>query len=229
MPQTEYKANVSDCVAAMRSVRCAKNVLSLLIVTAVVAVLGGFGLLTFTEHLDGALYAPAPAAGDADQPSAAPAKAQQEAEAWRAPTAAAMTIAKVVAPLAAAVAVVALMLGVLVVLVGRLDGAGGLCSALFWALILLVILVPWQAILPDTGAQGAVYSLEALAPQAEAVVKAAGPAANTQSTVLYYVRYAGYPVVAFLAWLMMQVSFAGGYKRMTASTVVAPAGEPPAA
>ena len=98
---------------------------------------------------------------------------------------------------------------------------------MFWSLLLLAILIPWQhAFLPAVGL-GAMYSLSELAAEAGPAVKGWGDA-DSWDRIVFHARFAGYPLVALLVWLAVQIKFARGYKRMIASTVIDAAPPEPA-
>lgn len=230
MAPSEYRAAAVEYVAAMKSVRCAKNVFFLLLVLGILTELTGFAVMSFTDRLDaayaraGSRAATAPATGPAQTRPAVDPNAPQTAQAsamWKCSLDTAMKIGIFVAPVAAGLAAASLLVGLLVTLVGRMDGAGGLSSALFWSLLLLAILTPWQYASSPAVGLGAMYSLSELAAEAGPTVKGWGDgAADSWDRILFHTRFAGYPVVALLVWLVVQIKFARGYKRMIASTVI---------
>ena len=63
MAPIEYRAAAVEYVAAMKSVRCAKNVFFLLLVLGILTELTGFAVMSFTGKLDAAY-------GHADSPPA---------------------------------------------------------------------------------------------------------------------------------------------------------------
>ena len=212
MASINYRAAVVEYVTAMKSVRCAKNVFFLVLVLAILTQLAAFAVINFTDKLDAAYR---PAAG-ADAP-----EATQAAAMYKHSLGAAMKVARFVAPVAAALAALSLFTGLIVTLVGRLDGAAGLSGAMFWSLLLIVFLVPWQQASSPAVGLGAMSSLEELATESGRVVKGWGHKAHgSWDHILFYARFLGYPVVALLTWLAVQIKFAQGYKRMIASTVV---------
>ena len=232
MASINYRAAVVEYVTAMKSVRCAKNVFFLLLVLAILTQLAAFAVINFTDKLDAA-YRPADRPGaPAAAPATSPARTRAAADAdapdaiqaavmYKHSLGAAMKVARFVAPVAAALATVCLFIGLIVTLIGRLDGAAGLSGALFWSLLLIALLVPWQQASSPAVGLGAMSSLEELATESGRVVKGWGHEVHgSWDHVLFYARFVGYPVVALLVWLVMQSKFARGYKRMIASTVV---------
>jgi len=211
----DYKANLSEYLDAMKSVRIAKNLFLLLTILAVLVVLAGFVVLSFTDKLD-ACHRPATAMAPADAAVAA-----EAAAVWDKAFGLAMDLGKFLAPVAAALMVFTLFLGVMVALAGRLGGAGHLVGALFWALILVAVLVPWQRLSRSPYVNGALYSLPEAVTQAGKVVKGwtAGQV-TAMDRILYYVRFLGYPVIAVLISLVVQVRFAAGYRKVLADALV---------
>jgi len=211
----DYKANLSEYVDAMKSVRLAKNIFLLLMILAVLVVLAGFVVLSFTDKLD-ACHGPATAMAPADAAVAA-----EAAAVWDKAFGLAMDLGKFLAPVAAALMVFTLFLGVMVALVGRLGGAGHLVGALFWALILVAVLVPWQGLFHSPYVNGALYSLPEAATEAGKVVKGWSAAQVTaMDRILYYARFLGYPIIAVLFWVVVQVRFAAGYRKVLADALV---------
>lgn len=224
MAQAEYRPAVSQYTQAFRSIRCAKNLFFYVVLLSILVELTGFVLLTFTGTLD-AGYRPVAAVAPATPPAtSAPAAgadtlaARQAAESWKLRLGMAMAAAKFFAPVAAALLTITLLVGVLISLVGRLEGAANLLGATFWSLGLLAVLAPWQQIFPGVGA-GAMYSLGELVRHAGQALKAwGGTAAGAFDVVLYYARTAAYPAVALLIWAMVQVKFCRAYRGMVAAT-----------
>lgn len=151
---------------------------------------------------------------------------------WRESLTWVLDATKTLAPIICVLLVLALLLAVMLSLVGRLGGIAGLTSALFWSLVLLMLLTPWQHIFQGRFACGAMYSLEELLAQTRTVEPSWGAqdvSLLTRST--YYGRFAGLPVVTLLVWITVLVKFAIGGSRMTlpapiTSVPVAPAHQP---
>ena len=130
---------------------------------------------------------------------------------WRESLTWAMDATKALAPIICVLLVLALLLAVMLSLVGRLGGMAGLTSALFWSLVLLILLTPWQHIFQGRFACGAMYSLHELIDQTRTIEPAWGaqdPSLLTRST--YYVRFVGLPALAVLVWIIVLVKFAIG-------------------
>ena len=185
---------------AFRPVKRGKNLYMLLVAVAILVQLGAFVLAEFTEMLGPVGAAPK----------------DQTAETLRVVLVWAMPIAKFVAPVACGVAILLLLFAVKLSLIGRLGGIGGLVGALLWAVLLLVLVTPWQQVLRGSMATGALCNLpDLLRGVSEMKNPAAGKAPEIMDQVLYYGRFIAYPVVALLVWGIVQCKFARGYKAMT--------------
>lgn len=230
MPQTTYRSNLSEYMDAMGVVRAAKNVLFILVLVAILAPLAGFVLYSFTDLLD-PMYTPVASAADANSapdPNTVVAQTQklQQADMLRTCFNAVLGAAKIVAPALTGLLLMTLLLGVMVLLVGRLGGAAGLCGAFFWTLALGAILVPWEHKFPDASVCGALYTLDELAARGQDMIKGSEPV-DTMELMLFYARFVGYPVIALLFWIVVQIRFARGYRRMVESTAVTAQTQPP--
>jgi len=185
---------------AFRPVKRGKNLYMLLVAVAILVQLGAFVLAEFTEMLG-----PIGAASK-DQT----AQTLHNVLFW------AMPIAKFVAPVACGMAILLLLFAVKLSLVGRLGGVGGLVGALLWAVLLLVLVTPWQQILRGSMATGALSNLhDLLRWVGEMKNPADGKAPEILDQVFYYGRFIGYPVVALFVWGIVQCKFARGYKAVT--------------
>ena len=130
----------------------------------------------------------------------------------------AMPATRFFAFVSAALLWLALLLAVKISLIDRLGGAGYFTSANFWSLVLLGLVVPWQQVLGGF-AMGALYNYQELL-RGTAAIEAdwSGASPNTQELVLYYARFAGYPVLALLLWIVVQAKWRGGYRRVEDAT-----------
>lgn len=118
---------------------------------------------------------------------------------------------KILTPIFTMLLLISILMAVCLSLLGRLGGIDSLVGAFFWAAVLLALVMPWQQILLDRFATGAMYDLNELIADSHKVMTAWGAAAPTwQNEVLYYVRFAGLPGIAFIAWLIVAVKFACG-------------------
>jgi hypothetical protein len=210
---------------ALASVRCARNVFWWLILAAIVVQLVGFVLVRFAGVVDGSeamREARATAAGPAAQPAPAPvpapttapaepaAAADASADAWAALLGWVLPLGKFVALASGVLLVLTVMFAVKLVLLGQTGGVGGLMSAFFWSLLLLVFLIPWQQALPESALlAGALHNLGDLVD----ATAAAGGEAGLLARIAYYSRFAAYPLIVVLLWLVVGLKFARGCRR----------------
>jgi hypothetical protein len=118
--------------------------------------------------------------------------------------------------LAAGLLALTLLLAVLVSLGGRLVGVGGFLGAMFWSLVLLLAMIPWQvAFGGETPFAGATFGYS------ELVEARAGwlPV----DAVTFYGRFLAYPLVAMGLCLLVAIRFGGAYRQMTAARIQPPA------
>jgi len=213
MEQLQPEANVAEYPAAFRSIRGAKGFWSLLIFLAIMTHLTAFVLVDYVGILD---EEPAPEVGSASAPAArAPEQADKISLAGYCRTILdeAMPAMKFAAPISCMILTATLFLAVVVSLTGRLGGAGGFLGAFFWSLLLLLLLIPWQRILTGLTIPGALY---------EGGLKDIKLAKNAWATIgdqsvqniLYYGRHVAYPAIALVVWLLVQLKFARGCKRL---------------
>jgi len=145
-----------------------------------------------------------------------------KAQKWHVALKWSLPAAKFLAMVAAGLLFLTIFFAVGLSLIGRLGGMAGLISAFFWALILSVMVVPWQQVLSDrTLACGALFNLGELL-QGRSRWGVAD--ATWQQTTLYYGRFVAYPSVALLIWLVVHVKFVRAGLRMHFPHAVAPAG-----
>ncbi|MCJ7544521.1 MAG: hypothetical protein MUP47_08170 [Phycisphaerae bacterium] len=203
----------SEYSAAIRSVRWAKNLFWLLMALAIVVQLVVFGLVAWSKTVD-ALYGPAeavsqPATGQTAQ------SAVDRAELWRVNfhwlLGASMFLAMLVGFLLAG----SLLVSVQVALVGRLGGVASLLSAFFWSLMLLAILVPWQYAFPQLHVPGALFDYNELYSRT-LDIKASWGATDVSIAQLigYHGRFLAYPILAVLIWLLVDLKFRAGCRKM---------------
>lgn len=108
-----------------------------------------------------------------------------------------------------------LMFATMLAINARESGVAGIISAALWSLLLLAIVIPWQQALNSTVACGATYNLgELMQGTREILPRWGARSPETLESVLYYVRFLGYPCLAVLIWLVVQIKFARGFGRM---------------
>ncbi|MCD4824843.1 MAG: hypothetical protein K8S55_09550 [Phycisphaerae bacterium] len=222
----------------MKSLRRAKMLLLLLIFIALVVQAAGFVLVEFTDLVVRPYKAEATASADQLGPPAEK-KADAEKSAASKPagkdvaTGQALTAeqekdksavkfrntlhwilpgARFIGLVSGSLVTIVLMLAVMVSLMGRGGGAARMVGAFCWSLILLAMLTPWRQILGGSVACGVFYNLSELMTQYRKIHNLGAEEYVAMS--LYYARFLGYPAVALLAWLAVQIKFAQGYKRI---------------
>ncbi len=106
---------------------------------------------------------------------------------------------------------VVLLLIVAIMLVGRLIGASRLTSAFVWSIVLIVLLFPWQAFLEPHAFKipGVLYTWEELTSPTDG---AKFPTDDFAFATLKWARYAGFPAVAVILLLVIQIKSNRGIK-----------------
>ena len=125
----------------------------------------------------------------------------------------------------AIVLAVVLLLIVTIMLVGRLIGVSRVISGFIWCLVLIVMLFPWQAMLVSPtsvsyGAESAEHPefrwCGVLYTWGEVIQPARGAQFDSSLaatfTVLRWARFAGFPVLAIILLLMVQVKSSRGLR-----------------
>ena len=220
---------------AFASVRTAKNWFWCLILAALLVQAVAFVLVRFAGVVDldklaeakepAATVAPAEDAPKAPATTTLPANAESGDGAWGLLLGWALPVSKFVALASAILLSLAMLLATNVSLVGRSPGVAGYVSAFFWSLLLCLFLLPWQQALPESSILcGATYNFGELSSQTRLVTS--GSAAWGKH-LHYYSRFVAYPVFVVLLWLMVQVKFGQGYRRMTLGVEAPPAPLPP--
>ena len=168
----------------------------------------------------------APAASKPKAPAVtkAPTNAQvTEAIIWQSVMSWVLHATKLLAPILTMLLLVSILLATSIALLGRLGGIASLVGAFFWAAVLLALLTPWQGILQDRFACGALFDVEELIAASHKIITAWGSAAPSDlDKSLYYARFAGLPGIALIVWLTVAVKFAHGCKGAAAIVSEAP-------
>jgi hypothetical protein len=169
---------------------------------------------------------------DADRPAVDRADEVGRAVVWKSVLAWFLHATKLLTPLFALLLVLVLALAVNFSLLGRLGGAAGLTSALLWSLILLLLVCPWQLVLRGGLACGAMYDMSELIAHTRRVLPAWGAQdVRLEIPAVYYVRFAGLPLVALIVWLAVLLKFSRGRRQMAfpvGVTSIPPMPAPPA-
>ncbi len=110
-----------------------------------------------------------------------------------------------------------LLLSVKMSLVGRLGSAGYLTSAMLWSLVLAVLLAPWNLAFPGFPVPGMLFGHgELVAMTAEAAWGAAE--VGWETSLLYWARMVGYPVLGLILLAAVQVQYARARRGVMAET-----------
>ncbi|NQU75507.1 MAG: hypothetical protein HQ546_04225 [Planctomycetes bacterium] len=100
-----------------------------------------------------------------------------------------------------------LLLSLGIALVGRLGDVGHLTGALLWSLVLAILFVPWDVVFGAVTVPGVLFGrTELIAKTAEVTWGASGVSWAHQ--VLYFARFAAYPLLALVLWFAVQVKYA---------------------
>ena len=89
-----------------------------------------------------------------------------------------------------------------------------MASAFAWGLLLTALLVPWDQLFIGVTVPGVLFNRRELARWTAEVAWGATNVAWTD-LVLYYARFAGYPVLALLLWATIQGKFCRARRQMT--------------
>lgn len=192
MEQLRAEAHPAEYGEAFGAVRAGKNLFFWLVGLVILAQLAAFILVHFVGVL-----------GPADKP-----------DPWRDMLTWVLPATRFLAPAACMMLAMMLLLAVKLSLVGRLGGMKGLIGALLWSVLLLALLAPWKRMFGGTLACGAPWDLGELELWLKRVTPAAPEKVPTATWILFYARFIAYPGIALLVWLIVQLKFAGGYKKM---------------
>jgi len=116
-----------------------------------------------------------------------------------------------------------LLVLVMIMLVGRLLGVAAVTSAFIWCLVLALLLFPWQALLNNVGLSreeadfkvpGVLYTWSELTDATTGAKFKTDPllpdrATNSSGAILSWARYVGFPVVAIVLLLLVQLRSKG--------------------
>ncbi|MCS7034821.1 MAG: hypothetical protein NZ561_12635 [Phycisphaerae bacterium] len=216
MPDSSV-ATAADYADAMLVARRAKSALVLLLLLMLLVQLGLF----FTARFSDILFAPAPAAAEATGSTLPALETPAVASTPVAP------VSKWVDPLhylLAGVTFLSLTLSIVlalvlylitqIMLVGRLIGVARVTSAFIWCLVFIVLIFPWQAFLRDA----AMTSREFMIPGVlytwdELLQFARFENGLNAGAILKWARFAGFPILAVLILLAIQVKSNRGLRQ----------------
>jgi hypothetical protein len=123
-----------------------------------------------------------------------------------------LSACQVVAPAACLIAAIAMLLAAMLALQARVGGTGKYISGFFWAIVLLLVLVPWQQFMQGLTVMGVLPSFQQLIADTRDINPSVCNASTWQPCGLFYARYLAYPVFAILIWTVVMVKFAKGLR-----------------
>ena len=223
-------ATAADYADAMMTARRAKNLLFLLLLLVLLIQIGVFFVARYTN-----VIFPGPATAGTDDTVVVPLPTTNEAEGATTIAVEAEAVAPTPQPAVrtgtnrfaadvgryligatdflgtvfSVVFAVVLILIVMIMLVGRLIGVSRVTSAFIWAIVLAVFLFPWQAFLDPWAFKipGVLYTWDELARSG----RFAGEFTN--EGFLKWARFVGFPVVAVIILMLVQVKSNRGLKQ----------------
>lgn len=197
--------NCQDYAGAMRTISAARRLFLLLLVLSLLLHVGAYciGRLAPTLLAEQETASPsAEAAPEAIDPEEA---AEPEFGAVRL----VMPLAEFVGQVSCGALVLCYLLAVNVALSGRLGGVRGTVSAFFWMVVLLALLFPWDRWLGDLRGQ---VQIPGVYLTFDEVTDLADEFPNLTAEVVHYVRFLGYPLLAFIIALVGDRRYAKGYR-----------------
>ncbi len=128
-----------------------RTVFAVLLILTMAVNIGVFITAKFTRLVlpQEASQPAATAAQPATAPTAQPSDVTPEMVRWRMIFRIAMDVTAVVAIVSVAFLVFCALLGVMMIVAGQLPGAGLASAAFFWAVLMVVLLLPWSNLLPQ--------------------------------------------------------------------------------
>jgi hypothetical protein len=222
-------ATAADYADALLTSRRFKNVLVLILVLMLVAMLAIFFVAEYTNVI--VQHAPAasatvdvqvqPATVPVTGPEVVPALTAVEAAApapgeplWRLALQYLVGIINFLGIVLSIVLSFVLLLIVMIMLVGRLIGVARLTSALIWSLIIVLLLFPWQAFLHNAAFE-ATFKIPGVLYTWSELVRDAGfhEGDSVPQLILKWARYVGFPVLALILLLVVQVKSNRGLRQ----------------
>ena len=233
---TTTVAVAADYADAMITARRAKNWLFILLLLMLIIEIGMFFFFKFGRRIDVTVRNDPSAVGnvdvDVEASSTAPAVTDGDASPATNPTDTTAGVGRTtggsgntlqdvlkyvvglivfLVPVLSILLAFTLLLIVLIMLVGRLIGVSHVTSSLIWCALLALLVFPWQAFLDPYFFKipGVVYTWEELQNS-----KLLNPSASlrTAEMILEWARFAGFPILALLILLSVQVKSSRGLK-----------------
>lgn len=223
-------ATAADYADAMLVARRAKNGIVLLLLLCLLLQLGLFFTARYTEVLSGPMTAGTPAAVE---PTTLPTTQTAESSTARSVGMGDLLhyllgVSVFVGMALSILLAFVLLLIVTIMLVGRLIGVGRVTSAYVWCLLLIVLLFPWQALFQDQHFTsrafiwpGVLYTWD------ELKAFARFPTTDLAEAILKWARFVGFPVVAVIILMVIQVRSNRGLRQALGEDDLAGLESPP--
>ena len=207
-------ATAADYADAIMTARRAKNTLFLLLLLILLTQIALFFLGRHdVVDLSGdaaATAATTQASATVDLPGTQPVTARVSTATWRSALEYLIGLTAFLGIALTIVLAIVLLLIVKIMLVGRLIGVSRLTSAFIWTCLLAALLFPWQAFWPDNEFKfkvpGALYTWNEL-------VHRVNDQPTRDDAVLFWARFVGFPVLALIILLSIQVKSRRGLQQ----------------
>jgi hypothetical protein len=238
MQQVRYQAASSEYADAFRTTATAKNVFLILLVLSLLAQIGAFVAVEFVGVVDPIhaqadrdaspvdANAPADANSVEKETDGAAAKVDttrdetelSRATIWSETLNWVLPATRFFSFVLAVLLVATLAMSVNLSLLDRLGGVAGFLAAFYWAIVLGVMVFPWQKALSGSLLCGATFSYVQLIEWAQRIRPSwSGQDPTLPDRILYFGRFIAYPALALMVALVLQLRFARGYGDMGAA------------
>jgi hypothetical protein len=119
------------------------------------------------------------------------------------------------AMISGALLLLTLMFTVSLALLARTPGVEGYLSSFFWAMLLWVLLIPWQRVFDTRFLYGATFTLGELIRQTRLFWE--GQTTDPVDVLAYHMRFMFYPIFALAVAIFVQSRYTRGVRRMNMS------------
>jgi len=213
-------ATAADYADALLTARRSKNVIALLLLLLVLLQLAVFLSLKFwigPEGVEKLLAVGSPATQVVAELTTKPASPPPLVDLFKYVSSASMLLGLILSVLLS----LSLLLIAHIMLVGRLIGVSSVISSVVLSLLLMLILFPWQTLLVTQNLSngnfvfpGVFYSWS------EVAARAHSTPANALEQVLYWARFVGWPMLAILLVLRIQIRSGRGLRQALGEDVM---------
>lgn len=205
------RIDTTEFLAAMKSLKRAKNFFSFLIIVALLVQAAGFMMLYFwgTEiNADEIIHY---------QQSPENMFMGDQAQFWRNILIWAFPVSKLFALFSGSMLVLTIMFASVIALTGGGTGILYFVSAFLWSLFVLALLSPWQNILRGGLFSGALYNLDELRAYMLKIelMTSGGEKPGFLEQLKFFARFLGYPAVSLLVLITTLIKYAKGNKQLT--------------